>query len=961
MADGELLFKTKLDESGVVSGLKNVKNTVKNAFGVSAKAVTAVIGALAAGTAAGTAFFGALTKSSLNAVGSIEQNIGGVETLFKESADSVIASAKNAYKTAGMSADNYMATVTSFAASLLQSLGGNTEEAAKVADMAIIDMSDNANKMGTSMDMIQNAYQGFAKQNYTMLDNLKLGYGGTKTEMKRLLKDAQKISGVKYDLSSLSDIYTAIHVIQQELDITGTTAKEAATTIEGSVNSAKAAWDNYLAGVGTVEEFADAFETAATVIVKNLGEIIPRLADTLPQIANEIGKQLPPLMKSLLPAMIKGGASLLSSFASVLPSILLTVAPEIIGMTLELLNQIAESVKDFDFAGMVSGIIDCITGFIESGNLKRLFESGSSIVKSLLQGMLDSLPIIATFITGLFQYAPELMLVGISLIGKFAEGIQNNLPALIPVAMQALVSFSAFLRENVGALMDAGLGLIMALADSLIANIPTLIATVPIIITNLAGIINDNAPKILACGINLIIKLAAGLIQAIPTLVANIPKIIQAVVAVFTAFNWVNLGSSIIKLISNGVKSLITSIPTLFTNIVNNTKSIVQNFGWGSLGRGIIMTIGNGIRALITSIPTLLGSIGQNAITAVKNIDWRGLGSNLVKGICVGISGSAGSVIDSIGGVGKNLLDSFKGFFGIHSPSTVMKEQGGYLVQGLLGGINNMPKEVSGVFANALAEATKFGSSLQRWVSGTIPGVITSITSIFSRLPGNVWTWFAKTLTNATTFGNNMKTKATDAGRNFVTNVTTQITQLPGKVQTWFTSTISKASTFVSDFKGKATDAGKGFTDKLKGAMSGLPGDMQSIGSNIVSGIWKGISSKWDWLTKETKKLANKLFKAAKDALGIHSPSKKFRWIGEMCVEGMDEPIREYNPYGTLKASLASGAGMLSSDLFGGFDDIGTVRNIYQTFNIYQQVKSPSEMMRAARLEAQYGMAGELV
>lgn len=235
--DGSLKFDTKIDADGFNSGISKISGAAKKGLAITAGAVVGVSAAL-----------GAMTKQSLDSVSKLEQNVGGVETLFKKSSKTVIDNANKAYKTAGMSANEYMQNVTSFSASLLQSCAKDTSKAAKVADMAMIDMSDNANKMGTNMVDIQNAYQGFAKQNYTMLDNLKLGYGGTKSEMERLLADASKLSGVKYDISNLADVYNAIHVIQKELGITGTTSKEAATTIEGSMNSAKAAYDNFLNG-----------------------------------------------------------------------------------------------------------------------------------------------------------------------------------------------------------------------------------------------------------------------------------------------------------------------------------------------------------------------------------------------------------------------------------------------------------------------------------------------------------------------------------------------------------------------------------------------------------------------------------------------------------------------------------------------------------------------------------------
>ena len=234
-----------------------------SAFGAALKVGGAAI-------AAGAAALGKVASEAISGYADYEQLVGGVETLFADSADVVQQYASNAFKTAGLSANEYMETVTSFSASLLQSLGGDTAKAAQVGDMAISDMADNANKMGSSMESIQNAYQGFAKQNYTMLDNLKLGYGGTKTEMERLLADASKLSGVEYNIDSLSDVYEAIHVVQEEMGITGTTAKEAYETISGSLATTKAAWSNLL--VGIADENAD-FPALINNFVESASEI----------------------------------------------------------------------------------------------------------------------------------------------------------------------------------------------------------------------------------------------------------------------------------------------------------------------------------------------------------------------------------------------------------------------------------------------------------------------------------------------------------------------------------------------------------------------------------------------------------------------------------------------------------------------------------------------------------------
>lgn len=312
MADGYLNFDTKINEKGFNDGISKLGSLGKSGLSIVSKAMTGAIAAVGTGAAA-------IIKSSLGVVANMEQQVGGVETLFKDSANTVIANANKAYKTAGMSANNYMETVTSFSASLLQSLGGNTAKAASYADRAIVDMSDNANKMGTNMRDIQNAYQGFAKQNYTMLDNLKLGYGGTQEEMKRLISDASKMTdvqkelGVTVDASSLSfgNIVNAISVVQKQLGITGTTFDEAEKTIEGSVNSAKAAWENFEAGVISANDLVDTFWIAAHNVFTNLGQIIPRLGktgmDVVSALAGKIGGAIP---------QVKGFTDSISKLAS---------------------------------------------------------------------------------------------------------------------------------------------------------------------------------------------------------------------------------------------------------------------------------------------------------------------------------------------------------------------------------------------------------------------------------------------------------------------------------------------------------------------------------------------------------------------------------------------------------------------------------------------------------------------
>ena len=300
--DGSIILTTAIDQSGLKKGIGSIKSMAK----------TATKAFLAVGAAAATATI-AIAKASVDAFAEYEQLVGGVETLFKGSSKKLIEYANQAYKTAGLSANQYMATVTGFSASLLQSLGGDTEKAADIANQALIDMSDNANKMGTSMESIQYAYQGFAKQNYTMLDNLKLGYGGTKTEMERLLKDAQALTGVKYDITNLADVYTAIHVIQENLGIAGTTALEAEKTISGSAATMKAAWQNVLTAISGGGDLDRAINNLVGSISNYFGNIVPVVERALSGIGKLIEKVVPMLVQTVAMSLIKAIPSLLSA------------------------------------------------------------------------------------------------------------------------------------------------------------------------------------------------------------------------------------------------------------------------------------------------------------------------------------------------------------------------------------------------------------------------------------------------------------------------------------------------------------------------------------------------------------------------------------------------------------------------------------------------------------------------
>lgn len=501
MSDGSVTIEFNGDTKDLEKDINRISDKVKNGLSkLGSVAGTALKGATVAIGSAATALTG-LGVASVNSYADLEQNIGGIETLFKGSADKVIKNAENAYKTAGMSANQYMQTVTSFSASLLQSLGGDTEKAADTADMALTDMSDNANKMGTSMELIQNAYQGFAKQNYTMLDNLKLGYGGTQEEMKRLLVDAEKLTGIKYDISNLNDVFQAIHVIQGELGITGTTAKEASETISGSISSMKAAFDNFLNGSGTMDEVVTTGLTSIQNIVNAVGELLPNLMQSVAEATPQIIEGINQIFPQILNLIITNAPTLLSTIGQIL-----------ISLTQSLINYMPQ-------------ILQLAMQLIES------------------------------FISGIVSMLPQIIEMGITLIIQLIAGIAQMLPELIPQAVNAIVTLVEGLLDNIDQIVDAGIQLILGLAEGLINAIPQLIEKIPTIIEKLLNAITNNLPKLVNMGIQLIVKLAAGLVQAIPQLVGKIPQLISSVISALSKLPGmvIDIGKNIVTGIWNGI------------------------------------------------------------------------------------------------------------------------------------------------------------------------------------------------------------------------------------------------------------------------------------------------------------------------------------------------------------------------------------------------------------------------
>lgn len=486
-------------------------------------------------------------QSAIESYGEYEQLVGGVDTLFKTASDKVQEYAANAYKTAGMSANEYMDTVTSFSASLLQSLGGDTDKAAQKADQAITDMADNANKMGTGMEMIQNAYQGFAKQNYTMLDNLKLGYGGTKEEMERLLADAEKLSGQKFDISSYSDIVDAIHVVQTEMGITGTTAKEAASTIQGSAGSAKAAWSNLITGIADdnadldtlIGNFVSSVETAA-------GNIIPRVSAIL------------------------GGISQLVTSASttIIPMVITTITdnlPSLLQAAAALVGALGQGIID-SLPAITQAAID-ILFFLSNGlieNLPTLIDGIVQVTMTIVQ-MLTS----PDFLTQLIETA-------ILLITTLAQGLIDAIPQLIAAVPLIIGNLLAAIIVELPNIIQMGIDLLFALIDGIIKCIPELVAAVPtLIIAFINGIVN-NLDKIILAGPQIIVSLITGIIGAIPELIAAVPRVIAAIADTIRNYDWGGIGKNIVQGLKNGIAGMWGNIKNWFSDKVNGLVGSVK-------------------------------------------------------------------------------------------------------------------------------------------------------------------------------------------------------------------------------------------------------------------------------------------------------------------------------------------------------------------------------------------------
>lgn len=678
------------------------------AFSKMGSAAVAVGKTIATGLAVASTAVVAVGKAAISSYADYEQLVGGVETLFDESSATVIANAQNAYKTAGMSANEYMETVTSFSASLLQSLGGDTKAAADKADMAITDMSDNANKMGTSIEMIQNAYNGFAKQNYTMLDNLKLGYGGTKEEMQRLLDDASKLSGIEYDISSYSDIVDAIHIVQNEMGITGTTAKEASETISGSLASAKASWQNLLTGIadgnqdvgGLITQFFDSIVTVADNIVPRIAQVMGTLPQLITDLVPKLLTKVSELIDILLPVVVDGAVSLLNAIVQVLPQLVTSI--------LNALPALISGIEQVFYA-----IVDALPQL-----MTVICEALPVLIPQLVDALVNMIVYLATHIAEIIQplidNLPEIIIA-------IVNALMDNLPALIEGAVQLVIGIVQAIPQIIMALIEALPTVIQSILEGLWNALPLLLEGIISIVGEIGTAIWD----ILSGFFTALGEWFGGLWESIKTIFAPVVEwfrnlfstIWNSIVSVFsTVGSWVY--DNIIAPVANFFKGLWKGIVSAFHTVIDPWIEIIKRAAT-LVYNTIIVPIKNFFTDLWNSIVGIFSKVSgwftDNIATPIKNI---------FSNIWNAMKNGASNAWEGIKSVFSKVTDWFKNIFSKAWQAVKnVFSTGGKIFDGIKDGIVNAFKTVVNAIIRGINKVIKFPFDGINWALEKIRGI----------------------------------------------------------------------------------------------------------------------------------------------------------------------------------------------------------------------------------------------
>ncbi len=897
----------------IVPTTKGISGSISSAMGGEASAagdsagsllgnglVSKVVGIIAAAKIGETIVKG--ISAAVSAGADLEQSIGGVQTLFANSmgdaSEIVIENAKKAYKTAGVSANQYMEQATSFSAALVSSLSGDVTKAAEVTDTAITDMADNSNKMGTNLQDIQNAYQGFAKQNYTMLDNLKLGYGGTQAEMKRLLKDAQKISGVKYDISNLSDVYEAIHVIQEDLNITGTTALEASTTVSGSFNMMKAAAENALGAMALGENVGPCLEELASTVSNFLfHNLIPMIGKVIASIPEAVKGFVTGAFDSIKAQFDSLGTDLENSFGDAADAIRekAKTAYQDVGM----------SAKDYlsEATSLAGSLVDALGGDVTKAAeaastaiadmADNYAKTGTSLstLKEAYQGfteqnydMLDTL----SLGYGSTREEMERLLQDAQAI----SGVEYNIDNLADVynaihVIQTELGFTGTAAENASSTVSGSFDAMKAAAENVvgaIANGEGLAESMSafeesfqtFLYGNLIPSISAAVSEVVSYGAEVIPQFIEGIIQHIPDVMESGGQILLKLWE-GTQENLPTLAQNFGSLVGNIARAIITNLPQIITTGFQVISQLI--FG------------------ILTALPTFLPNVALGFLSGLQSafdgVDWGQLGRDLITALINGILTLGFSLSAAL----VSIAETISGWFGDVGTNT----------------------------------------------STNVSTIVNDVANWFMQLPGNILNAIDPAVQNIANWGANMLSTAVSAASNLLSSVGSTLSAMPGRIWSAISGAISSVISWGASLASAGLSAAGRLVSTVISGVSSLPSQMMSVGANIVSGIIQGVTNAASSLFSTLQDLASSALSAAKKALGIKSPSRVFRdqvgqWIPAGIAAGIsgnadivEDAMKELESplSGELNSAIRVNANATASGLSSAGKEALTAKEIY--------------------------------
>ncbi len=924
---------------------EKAESKLSKTFGAIGKGAAVVGKTVAAGLVAGATACAGLATAAIKSYADYEQLVGGVETLFgtrgaksveeyaqlvgksvkdvesefgmlQEAQSNVMQNAANAYKTAGLSANAYMETASGLAAALNQSSGSQVESA-RLADQAIIDMADNSAKMGTTMESIQTAYAGFSKQNYTMLDNLKLGYGGTKEEMERLLADAEKISGIKYDISSFSDVTEAIHVMQVEMGIAGTTAAEASGTIQGSLGMLKGAWSNLMTGLSDPEadlstlinNVFTSVTTFASNLVPRISQVLSGIATALSQLVPMITAEIPGLFNQILPPLIEGAVALVDGLVSALPGVISAIQ--------SVLPDLIAGLQTI-FVGVVEAIIAALPLVIQAflGIGDALIGALPNIINAIVTALPTLINQLVTAFTGLIMRLVEAL-------PQIIQPIIDNLPTLIDSIVRTIII-------NLPVLIAGVVELINGLVAALPQVIQLIMDALPQILEQIGGVLVANLPILIEAAISLVMAI----ISAIPQIIQGLVEAIPTIISLLTEALLMNLPVIILGLIQV-VVGIVAALPQIFMSLIQAVPLALAGV-WD----GITNVFGN------------LGEFFTNIFSGVAGIfktAWEG-----IKGIVSSVLGAIVNVISTIWNSIKNTISGVLN--GIKSVITTVWNA----IKTAISTVVNAIKSVITTVWNGIKTAiTTVINAIKTVITTVWNGIKSTITTVLNAIKSVVSTVWNGIKSAISTVVNAIKTTISNVFNSIKTTVSNIFNSVKSTVSNVWNSIKSAISNAVSNILSKVKTGFNNVKDAVVNAFTGLPAKMLSIGKNLVEGIWNGISNAKDWVLGKIKGFGKSIVNGIKGIFGIKSPSRVMRdEVGRELARGIAVGVEsEMGAVGDKIAAAASETidvtkrAISDADISGALassmveDDMKkTVENAYKILTTYNELTLADEV-----------------